>query len=124
MNKYSNIQKDLQDLTNQKDLSKSVFLFHSPPYQTQLDRAALDGKMIDYVPLDVHIGSIAIKRFIEEKQPTATLHGHVHESTRLTGSWMEKIGESYAFQAAHDGVELSLVRFDPKKLDESTRELI
>jgi uncharacterized protein len=121
---YSTIQKDLERLTENKKLNKSIFLFHSPPYETQLDRAALDGKMIDYVPLDVHIGSIAIKRFIEEKQPLLTLHGHVHESTRLTENWMEKIGESYAFQAAHNGQELSLIRFEPEKLDNSTRELI
>jgi Icc-related predicted phosphoesterase len=121
---YSTIQKDLEELTVRKDLSKSIFVFHSPPYQTLLDRAALDGKMVDYVPLDVHIGSIAIKRFIEEKQPLLCLHGHVHESTRLTGSWKDKIGETIAFQGAHDGKELSLIKFDPTNLKESSRELI
>ena len=54
-------------------------------YQTPLDRAALDGKSVDHVPLDLHIGSIAIRRFIEARQPLITLHGHVHESARLTG---------------------------------------
>ena len=42
---------------------------------------------VDHVPLDVHVGSIAIRRFIEARQPRLTLHGHVHESARLTGSW-------------------------------------
>ena len=120
---YSTIKEDLDKLTNGKDLSNSIFLFHCPPYQTLLDRAALDGKMFDYVPLDVNIGSIAIKRFIEEKQPLLTLHGHVHESTRLTGSWQDKIGKSTAFQAAHDDNELSIIRFNPKDIENSTREL-
>lgn len=121
---YSTIKDDLEKLTEGKNVSKSIFLFHSPPYQTLLDRAALDGKMVDYVPLDVHIGSIAIQRFIEEKQPLLSLHGHVHESTRLTGSWKDQIGKTHAFQAAHDGDELSLIKFDPKNLEKSTRELI
>ena len=40
------------------------------------------GKMIDHVPLDRHLGSIAIRRFIEIRQPLLTLHGHVHEVGR------------------------------------------
>ena len=35
-------------------------------------------KMIDYAPLDVHVGSIAVRRFIESRAPYLTLHGHVH----------------------------------------------
>jgi uncharacterized protein len=107
---YCTIQKDLELLTGAEDLSNSVFLFHSPPYQTGLDRAALDGVKIDHVPLDVHVGSIAIRRFIEERMPLITLHGHVHESTRITGSWSEKIGETWAFNAATDDKALCLIR--------------
>jgi len=122
--KYATIQNDLKELTGKMDLAQSIFLFHSPPYQTALDRAALDGKMVDHVPLDVHVGSIAIQRFIEEHQPLITLHGHVHESARLTGAWKEQIGRTYAFSAAHDGPELALVRFNPQKPEQATRELI
>lgn len=122
--KYATMQKDLNTLVSNDDISNSIFLFHSPPYQTKLDRAALDNKKIDHVSLDVHVGSIAIKKFIEEKQPLLTLHGHIHESTRLTGSWKEKIGKTNCFSAAHDGPELALIRFDPENLDSSHRELI
>jgi len=52
--------------------------------------------------LDVHIGSIAIKRFIEDRQPYITLHGHVHESTALTANWKEYIGKTLAMNAAHN----------------------
>ncbi|NIV03410.1 hypothetical protein GWN26_03465, partial [Candidatus Saccharibacteria bacterium] len=85
--KFSTIQRDLEWLGGDEALDRAVFLFHTPPYQTSLDRAALDGKMIDHVPLDVHVGSIAVKRFIENRQPLLTLHGHIHESARLMGSW-------------------------------------
>ncbi|MEE4259895.1 MAG: metallophosphoesterase [Bacteroidales bacterium] len=122
--KYETIQKDLVKLCDEDDLSTSIFLFHSPPYQTKLDRAALDGKMIDYVPLDVHIGSIAIKRFIEERKPFLTLHGHVHESTVLTGYWTDQIGNTICLNAAHDGPELSLIRFTINSPEKAVRELL
>lgn len=121
---YATIQKDLEKLTANDDLSKAIILFHTPPYQTKLDRAALDGKMIDYAPLDVHVGSIAVKRLIETRQPLVTLHGHIHESARLTGSWKDRIGKTHLFSAAHDGPELALVRFSPENPAEAARELI
>jgi Icc-related predicted phosphoesterase len=122
--KFTTIQKDLQILTGADDLSRAVFLFHSPPYQTDLDRAALDGKIVDHVELDPHIGSIAVRRFIETRQPLITLHGHVHESARLTGSWRQQLGSTLCFSAAHDGPQLALVRFCPENPAAATRELL
>ena len=107
-----------------QDLSRAIFLFHAPPYDTGLDRAALDGKKVHGVYLDVHIGSIAIRRFIESKQPLLTLHGHVHESARITGMWKEQIGRTLAISAAHDGPELALVKFDLNDLGNAIRELL
>ena len=121
---FSTIQEDLQQLVRDDDLSRAIFLFHSPPYQTSLDRAGLDGEMIDRAPVDVHVGSIAIKRFIEKRQPLLTLHGHIHESTRITGSWKDQIGKTHCFSAAHDGIELALIRFDPNNLENATRDLL
>ena len=121
---YSTIKEDLELLVGSSNVSKSIFLFHSPPYKTNLDRAALDGKMFEHVPLDVHVGSIAIQRFINSKQPMLTLHGHIHESASITGSWQDKLGETYALSAAHNDKELALVRFNPQKLETATRELI
>ena len=121
---FKTIQKDLNELTGDDDLSKSIFLFHSPPYQTHLDRAALDGRTFEHVPLDVHVGSIAIKRFIEERQPMLTMHGHIHESTSITGYWQHKIGNTIAMNAAHDEKELSLIRFDLDDLGSARRELV
>ncbi len=121
---WSTIKQDLEDLVDTGDLQKTIVLFHSPPYKTALDRAALDGKKIDSCPLDVHVGSIAIERFIKARQPLLTLHGHIHESTRLTGAWRECIGRTHTFNAAHDGPELSVIRFELEHLDGATRELI
>ena len=122
--RYSTIKGDLDSLVGDDDLEGATLLFHSPPYRTLLDRAALDGKMIDYVPLDVHVGSIAIRRLIEDRQPRVTLHGHIHESARLTGAWTDRIGDTVLLSAAHDGPELALVRFSIERPEEATRELV
>ena len=122
--KYSTIKDDLEKLTQKDNLEKSVFLFHSPPYNTKLDYANLDGKKIDDVELDVHVGSIAIRKFIEKRKPLITLHGHIHESPRITGSWKDMIGDTLCFSAAHDKKELALVEFDLEKPEEANRRLI
>jgi Icc-related predicted phosphoesterase len=121
---FPTIQEDLKKLAGQDALTQAIFLFHSPPYQTHLDRAALDGRQVDNAPLDVHVGSIAIRRFIETRQPMVTLHGHVHESARLTGSWQEKIGCTFCFSAAHDGPELAAICFDPQDPWKAIRRLL
>jgi uncharacterized protein len=108
------IQTDLQRLAGTDDLAKAIFLFHVPPYDTALDLGDLAGKTVEHVPLDPHLGSIAVGRFLEERQPLVSLHGHVHEAARLSGAWGIRIGWTHAFGAAHDGPELALVRFDPE----------
>ncbi len=122
--KYSTIKKDLDKLFDNDSLENAVILFHSPPYNTNLDTAALDGKFIDGVPLDPHIGSIAIERFIKERQPLLTLHGHVHESSQITGHWQDKLGATVMFNAAYHGKELSLVKFDLENPEHATREIL
>ena len=122
--RYSTIAEDLNRLAGDDDLGRAVFLFHSPPYDTLLDRADLDGRLHEHVPLDVHVGSIAIQRFVQSRQPLLTLHGHVHESARLTGAWRDRIGNTEMFTAAHDGPELALVRFELERLEKAERSLI
>ena len=122
--RFGTIREDLDRLAGDSELARSVFLMHTPPYRTLLDRAALDGQTVDHVPLDVHVGSMAVRRFVEARQPLLTLHGHVHESARITGSWRDRIGRTHAFSAAHDGPELGLVRFSHDDLDAASRELL
>jgi Icc-related predicted phosphoesterase len=122
--KWATIQKDLASLVGEDPLDRAVFLFHTPPCDTPLDRAALDGKTYEHVPLDVHVGSIAVQRFIEERQPLLTLHGHVHEAARLTGEWKIRIGRTICINGAHDGSELALVRFDLESPEAATRDLL
>ncbi len=115
---------DLDALARNAPPARTIFLFHAPPYDCALDRAPLDGRMVDHVPVDVHVGSIAIQRFIAAHQPLLTLHGHVHESPRLTGRWSERFGRTYAFSGCHDGPGLPLVRFDTEALERAAREIV
>jgi Icc-related predicted phosphoesterase len=122
--KFGTIAADLAALVGPADLRDAILLFHSPPYDTQLDRAGLDGLMVEHVPLDVHVGSVAIRRLIDGRQPRVTLHGHVHESARLTGAWSQQLGRTWCYSAAHDGPELALIRFDPDAPAAATRVLL
>ncbi|MDD5506992.1 MAG: metallophosphoesterase [Bacteroidales bacterium] len=121
---HATIRKHLGEMTGETDPARLVFLFHSPPYDTYLDRAALDGMVVEHVPLDVHVGSIAIKEFIEEKQPVITMHGHIHESSRLTGHWCQTIGCTMTFNAAWDGPELAVVKFELERPADAVRVLL
>ena len=115
---------DLELLTNEQDLSKAIFLFHSPPYKTYLDRAALDNVLIDHVPADVHVGSIAIKEFIKKRKPYITLHGHIHESSRITGHWKQKLNKTWAFSAAYEKSQLAVVEFRLEEPEKAVRVII
>lgn len=121
---FGTIKDDLEELTGDEDLSHAIMLFHSPPYDTPLDRAALDGKMIDFVPLDVHVGSIAIQRFILTRKPLLTLHGHIHEASSITGTWSTKLGDTIAYNAAWNKNALSIISFDPANPEAAERQLL
>lgn len=122
--RFTTMEEELAELAGADDLGQAIFLTHCPPYGCQLDRADLDGQSIDHAPLDVHIGSIALQRFIAERQPLLTLHGHVHESRRMTGAWRETFGQTVSCNGANDGAELALIRFEPGKLEDMSLELI
>ncbi|HET8804909.1 MAG TPA: hypothetical protein VFM47_00460, partial [Gaiellales bacterium] len=76
----------IHDLSEQvPDMSRCVFNLHVPPYDSRLDTAAeLDENfkmvLIGKEPHMIPVGSTAVRQAIEEYQPLASLHGHIHES--------------------------------------------
>ena len=122
--RWATIAGELDELAGDDDQARTIWLFHTPPHGTGLDLADLGGKSVDHVPLDPQVGSIAVARFIEERQPLVTLHGHIHEAVRMSGRWREKLGRTHAFAGAHHGPELALVRFDPSDPAGATREIV
>ncbi|HII66311.1 TPA: hypothetical protein HA295_06085 [Candidatus Woesearchaeota archaeon] len=76
------IAEDMEDIAALSDPRKTVYAIHAPPFNTNLDIAS-SGQ---------HVGSVAIRDFIEKHSPLATLHGHIHESPEMSGSWMDVLG--------------------------------
>jgi Icc-related predicted phosphoesterase len=74
------------------DPSRTIHLFHSPPYNTPLDHVAPQGRY-DYLGLPDHVGSTAIRAFIERNQPPLVICGHCHEAVVL-GNYKADIGRS------------------------------
>jgi len=81
-----------------RELKRSIFNIHVPPYNTHLDIAPKLDKELRPVltpggePEFVHVGSIAVRKAIEKYQPLIGLHGHIHESKGYT-----KIGQTHCF---------------------------
>jgi len=121
--RFGTIMADLEELVGEEDLRGCLLLSHCPPYRTHLDQADLAGQKVDDVPLDVHIGSLALRRLVEARQPRIGLHGHVHEAARLTGTWRDAVGDTTLLGAAHEGPELAVVLFDPEDLGSARRVL-
>jgi len=118
------IQNDIELLTAGHNLTFSVFLLHSPPYQTPLDMASVRKSEHSEEEEISNVGSKAILNLISEKQPYLTLHGHIHESARLSGHWKLQIGNTWSFSAAHDGPELAIIEFTLQDLESATRKLV
>jgi uncharacterized protein len=66
----------------------SVFNFHCPPYGSGLDTVVkLDADFRPVIdkgaPVEIPVGSTAVRDAIVKYQPTVGLHGHVHEQTAV-----------------------------------------
>lgn len=109
--RYTTIADDLEILHGKvQNMSSSIFLFHAPPCDTNLDK--MSGRDINGNLQVTGVGSVAIRKFIEKYKPAVTLHGHIHESAAISGSWQDRLGDTYCFSAGHSGEELALVSFD------------
>ena len=118
------IASDLDRLIHDDDVRDAVFLFHVPPYETELDTTELHMTSVAGVPLDKHIGSIAVRRMIEARQPYLTLHGHVHEAFGLTGRFTTRIGSTWCLSSAHQEPGLVVVEFSLADPGNAVRRVI
>ena len=118
------IEKDIQILVKDENLESGVFLFHSPPFNSLLDVDTLHIFDPGQQAATLNVGSKAIRNFIDEKQPYITMHGHIHESARITGEWKQNFGKTLSFSAAHDGPELAIIKFELNDPLSASRRLI
>jgi Icc-related predicted phosphoesterase len=100
----------------------SLFNFHCPPYDTQIDVAPkLDANLAPVLtpggePEMAHVGSTSVRKVIEKLQPLAGLHGHIHESKGVS-----KIGKTQCFNPGSEYVSGVLrgliINLSDKKID-------
>ena len=111
------IREDLDRLPKPLHQKRAIYIMHSPPFGTRLDLIQ-GGKSA---------GSHSIKAFIEEHQPLLTLHGHIHESPDLSGTYSDRIGETVSINPGQsvwkgkDFLKLYAVTFEMENVQETLR---
>jgi uncharacterized protein len=84
--------------------AETIYVCHTPPFDTRCDM----------VGATLHVGSRALRDFIERHQPPLVLSGHIHESPRVSSAWRDTIGRTVVVNPGQFGASrLSGVWFDP-----------
>ena len=78
------IEEDLKNLKKLSNPKSTIYVIHAPPFNTKLD----------IIGSGIHVGSKAIRNFIEKEQPYLTLHGHIHESPSMSKSYVDKVNKT------------------------------
>jgi uncharacterized protein len=107
--RYFSENPSLQDMLDSSDAAdqKLILVSHVPPINTYLD--------VTYS--QAHVGSKAVRDFIEKRQPLLCLHGHVHEAPKVTGTISESLGVSLCINPGQPSDKLSAVRWSSDKPD-------
>jgi uncharacterized protein len=114
-NRSPTIEDALAALAALSDPGHVRFVFHSPPRDTACD----------LTKTGAHVGSRAIRRFIERHQPPLVLSGHIHEAPRYSSSYRDTIGQSVVVNPGQFlQSRLSGVWFDPTRPDHTLRHTL
>ena len=109
------IAEGLEALASHARAADTVFVLHSPPRDTTCD----------VIASRQHVGSRAIRAFVEARQPRLVLSGHIHESPRVSGAWRDRVGATPVVNPGQFGSrELSGVWFDPERPAETLRHTV
>ncbi len=83
-----------------------LFVSHAPPRDTSLDLTGTG----------LHVGSLAVRRFIERWSATgrliASFHGHIHESPMKSGRLWQHVGNAPSFNVGQTAERLRALLFD------------
>jgi uncharacterized protein len=113
--KSPTIAEALETLAARAHPAETVFVLHSPPHGTRCDM----------IGARAHVGSRAIRGFIERAQPPLVLSGHIHESPRVSSSWRDAIGRTVAVNPGQFGSSrLCGVWFDPARIEATLRHTV
>jgi uncharacterized protein len=100
------IAEALAALTEQSDPQRTIYVCHTPPFNTPLDQ----------MPRGRHVGSTALRAFIEQHAPPLTLHGHIHEAPELSGRYAAQLGTTWSINPGHDPKRFQAVTLDTDDL--------
>lgn len=116
MEKLDSIQNDLSREIFQKNPDKTIYVIHTPPDRTDLDMT-VNGN---------HVGSMAVRLFIEKTQPYVTLHGHIHETVDVSGEFKQKIGNTLCLSSGNTdlGDKLAIINVDVDNTESAERIII
>lgn len=79
----------LNNLPNSEKDKKTIYVLHDPPYGIGLDECHIG----------MRVGSKDMVKFLEKSNAYMSLHGHIHESYKMSGKWFGKIGNTICIQA-------------------------
>ncbi len=108
------VEQELRHLPFPTPEHQGIYLMHAPPYATGLD--LMTG--------GIHVGSRAIRAFIEKLPPSLTLHGHIHEAPDESGRFLERIGSSICVNAGHNPERLYAVTFSLEDVPGTIRHTV
>ena len=95
-----------------------ILVTHCPPLNTALDQIG-DGR---------HVGSLAIRRFIERWGTSGrlrlSLHGHIHEGPWISGKICDRIAGVPCYNVGQKHGELRALLFDLEDIEGSTKPII
>jgi Icc-related predicted phosphoesterase len=100
VNEKTTIEEDLAPFADEVKSKPTVFVCHCPPYKTNLDHSTTDRYYYEGLKMDKHLGSIAVRNFIESAQPLLSLHGHIHESTSISSRLDDRLNGSLCLNGA------------------------
>ena len=109
------IAEALAELASLTPAEDTIHVLHSPARDCACDCIAAG----------VHVGSRAIRAYIEARQPKLVLSGHIHESPRVSGAWRDRIGRTPVVNPGQFGQpRLCGVWFDPADPDATLRHTV
>jgi len=121
MEKVDSIQKDLAKGLFLKNPDKTIYVIHTPPSNTNLDITSPGA-----LSRGAHVGSMAVRLFIEKHQPFLTLHGHIHETVQLSAEFKHKIGNTLCLTSGNHNIgdNLKMLVFELDKPQNVKRIII
>lgn len=101
------IEEELASLPVPDNLSRAVYVIHGPP----------SGLDLDVCRGGARVGSAATLRFLEQRQPLLSLHGHIHESPEESNVWKTSVGRTVVIQPGQSTAGLTVVLGDLETME-------